>query len=254
MTGSEPVALPLGYIPTAIKIITQSYLKFNHKFHKFSGIFCLDYHNIFNCDIMTAMKNTEEKVIVVASTNQGKIREFRSMLEPEGYTVKSLADLKDMPEIEENGTTFAENAVIKAQSVTDRYGIEAISDDSGLEIDAFDRQPGVHSARYLGHDTPYSYKNQVILEKMQGVENRTCRYVCAIAWTAPGREPAVFEDTVECEIAHEPRGNNGFGYDPIIWYPPFGKTMAEMTDEEKNSISHRGKAIRKLEAWLDERK
>ena len=89
---------------------------------------------------------------------------------------------------------------------------------------------------------------------MTGIENRTCRYVCAIAWTAPGREPAVFEDTVECEIAHEPRGNNGFGYDPIIWYPPFGKTMAEMTDEEKNSISHRGKAIRKLEAWLDERK
>ncbi len=204
-------------------------------------------------DIIINMK-TEEKVIVVASTNQGKIREFRSMLEPEGYIVKSLADMEGMPEIIENGTTFSENAVIKAQSVTDYFGIEAISDDSGLEIDAFGREPGVHSARWLGHDTPYSYKNQVILDRMKGETNRTCRYVCAIAWTAPGKQPVVFEDTVECEIAYEPKGENGFGYDPVIWYPPFGKTMAEMSDEEKNSISHRGKAIRKLEAWLNEKK
>ena len=204
-------------------------------------------------DIIINMK-TEEKVIVVASTNQGTIREFRSMLEPEGYIVKSLADMEEMPEIIENGTTFSENAVIKAQSVTDYFGIEAISDDSGLEIDAFGREPGVHSARWLGHDTPYSYKNQVILDRMKGETNRTCRYVCAIAWTAPGKQPVVFEDTVECEIAYEPKGENGFGYDPVIWYPPFGKTMAEMSDEEKNSISHRGKAIRKLEAWLNEKK
>ena len=109
----------------------------------------------------------ENKVIVVASTNSGKIREFRQMLEPEGYTVKCLADYPDMPETEENGTTFRENAVIKAQAVTDRYGIEAISDDSGLSIDAFNGEPGVHSARFLGHDTPYDYKNRVILEKMK---------------------------------------------------------------------------------------
>ena len=192
------------------------------------------------------------KQIVVASTNDGKIREFREMLEPEGYTVLSLRDFPDMPEIVENGTTFAENAVIKADSVTKRYGIMAVSDDSGLEIDAFNKEPGIHSARWLGHDTPYSEKNRIVLERMQGVEDRTCRYVCAIAVTRPGCEPVVFEDTVECTIADEPKGENGFGYDPIIFYPPYGKTMAEMTKDEKNGISHRGKAVRKLETWLHE--
>ena len=194
---------------------------------------------------------SEEKSIVVASTNEGKIREFREMLEPKGYTVKSLADFPDMPEIEENGTTFSENAKIKAESVTKRYGIMAVSDDSGLEIDAFDRQPGVHSARWLGHDTPYSEKNRIILEKMKGIENRTCRYVCAIAISRPDKDSVVFEDTVECTIAYEPSGENGFGYDPIIYYPPYQKTMADMTTDEKNGISHRGKAVRKLEEWLE---
>lgn len=192
----------------------------------------------------------EKKEIVVASSNEGKIREFRQMLEPEGYIVRAMDEFSDMPEIEENGTTFSENAVIKAQAVTDRYGISAISDDSGLEVDAFGKEPGVHSARWLGHDTPYSYKNQVILDRLKDSDDRTCRYVCAIAVTRPGKEPVVFEDTVECTIAYEPKGSNGFGYDPIIYYEPLGKTMAEMTKDEKNAISHRGKAIRRLEEWL----
>ena len=194
---------------------------------------------------------SEEKVIVVASTNEGKIREFRQMLEPKGYTVKSLADFPDLGDIDETGTTFSENAVIKAAAVTEKYGIMAVSDDSGLEIDAFGRQPGVQSARWLGHETPYSEKNRIILEKMQGIENRTCRYVCAIAITRPDEEPVVFEDTVECTIAYEPSGENGFGYDPIIFYPPYHKTMADMDKDEKNAISHRGKAVRKLEEWLE---
>lgn len=193
------------------------------------------------------------KEIVVASTNKGKIREFKEMLEPMGYTVKSLADFPDMPEIEENGTTFEENAVIKAQSVTDRYGIEAISDDSGLSIDAFGGEPGIHSARYLGHDTSYDYKNRVILERMEKESNRNCHYTCAIAVTGPNEEPVVFCDIVDCEIAKEPKGENGFGYDPIVYYAPLQKTMAEMTKDEKNAISHRGKAIRRFEAWMDER-
>ncbi len=196
----------------------------------------------------------EKNTIVVASGNQGKIKEFKEMLEPEGYTVLSLADFPDMPETEENGTTFHDNAIIKAQAVTDRYGIMAISDDSGLEIDALDKKPGVMSARWLGHDTPYTIKNAKVLELMEGKENRTCRYVCAIAITQKGCSPIVFEDSVECEIAHVAKGNNGFGYDPIIYYPPMQKTMAEMTKEEKNSISHRGKAVKKLEAWLNEKK
>lgn len=196
----------------------------------------------------------EDKVIVVASGNQGKIKEFKEMLEPEGYTVKSLSDFPDMPEVEETGTTFHDNAIIKAQAVTDRYGITAISDDSGLEIDALDKKPGVMSARWLGHDTSYDVKNQKVLDLLKDKKNRTCRYVCVIAITRVNEEPVVFEDTVECEVALEAKGSNGFGYDPIIYYAPSGKTMAEMSKEEKNSISHRGKAVRKLEAWLDAQK
>ena len=196
----------------------------------------------------------EEKIIVVASGNQGKIKEFKEMLEPEGYTVKSLSDFPDMPEVEETGTTFHDNAIIKAQAVTDRYGITAISDDSGLEIDALDKKPGVMSARWLGHDTSYDVKNQKVLDLLKDKKDRTCRYVCAIAITRVNEEPVVFEDTVECEVALEAKGSNGFGYDPIIYYAPSGKTMAEMSKEEKNSISHRGKAVRKLEAWLDAQK
>lgn len=196
----------------------------------------------------------EDKVIVVASGNQGKINEFKEMLEPEGYTVKSLSDFPDMPEVEETGTTFHDNAIIKAQAVTDHYGITAISDDSGLEIDALDKKPGVMSARWLGHDTSYDVKNQKVLDLLKDKKDRTCRYVCAIAITRVNEEPVVFEDTVECEVALEAKGSNGFGYDPIIYYAPSGKTMAEMSKEEKNSISHRGKAVRKLEAWLDAQK
>lgn len=196
----------------------------------------------------------EDKVIVVASGNQGKIKEFREMLEPEGYTVKSLSDFPDMPEVEETGTTFHDNAIIKAQAVTDRYGITAISDDSGLEIDALDKKPGVMSARWLGHDTSYDVKNQKVLDLLKDKTDRTCRYVCAIAITRVNEEPVVFEDSVECEVALEAKGSNGFGYDPIIYYAPLAKTMAEMSKEEKNSISHRGKAVRKLEVWLDAQK
>lgn len=195
----------------------------------------------------------KSKTIVVASSNAGKIREFREMLEPEGYMVKSLADFPDMPEIDETGSTFEENAVIKAQAVTDRYGIMAISDDSGLCIDAFNGEPGVHSARYLGHDTSYDYKNRVILERMAGEKKRGCHYTCAIAVTRPQQEPVVFSEICECEIADAPHGENGFGYDPIVYYPPLGKTMAEMTKDEKNAISHRGKALRRFEAWLNEK-
>ncbi|NCB34335.1 MAG: XTP/dITP diphosphatase [Erysipelotrichia bacterium] len=196
----------------------------------------------------------KEKVIVIASTNQRKIREFKEMLEPKGYAIKTFADLQTLPETEETGTTFRENAILKAQAVTDQLHIEAIADDSGLEIDAFDRAPGIYSARYLGKDTPYDYKNKVILDRLKGNTNRSCRYVCAIAFTRPDAEPEVFQDTAEGMIAEVPSGSNGFGYDPIVFYPPLGKTMAEMSDTEKNQISHRGKALAKLEKWLNEKR
>ena len=192
----------------------------------------------------------EEKVIVVASTNAGKIREFKEMLEPEGYTVKSLADYPDIGEIEENGTTFEENAIIKAKAVTDRYGIMAISDDSGLSIDAFDGGPGIHSARFLGHDTSYDYKNRVILERLAGNDNRNCHYTCAIAVTRPGKEPVVFSEICACTIADEPRGTNGFGYDPIFIPDGLNEPVSTLKDEEKNAISHRGIAFNKLINYL----
>ena len=193
-----------------------------------------------------------EKKIVVASGNEGKIREFRQMLEPKGDTVLSLKDLPDPTEPEETGTTFQENAILKARAVTERYGLDAIADDSGLCVAALNDEPGIHSARWMGHDTPYSIKNQKLIELVADKEDRTCHYACAIAWTSPGKEPVVFFDTWYGEIAHEPRGTNGFGYDPIFYIPERGITSAELAPGEKNIYSHRGKALRKLEVWMNE--
>lgn len=202
---------------------------------------------------MAERNNTMTKQIVVASGNEGKIREFRQMLEPKGYEVLSLKDLPDPVEPEETGTTFQENAILKAKAVTDRYGLTAIADDSGISIACLGEEPGIHSARWLGHDTPYDIKNQKVLELVAPHEDRTAHYSCAIAWCAPDEEPVVFFDTWYGEIALEPKGKNGFGYDPIFFVPSLGKTAAELTYEEKNAISHRGKALRKLEAWLLEK-
>ena len=259
---------------TKLKRVIKNPIKLNEKYIRIdtkkryinplvnNGKRVKDYSKKFQMELNTFLKKSfedylmgeymEDKQIVIATTNEGKLKEFKQMLEPLGYTVLSMKDLPYPLEIEETGTTFKENAIIKAQSVVDAFQIEAIADDSGLEIDALNKEPGVHSARFLGHDTPYEVKHKKILEMLKDSYNRHCRYVCAIAWCAPNKEPIVFEDTVECEIAYEAKGTNGFGYDPIVYYPPFNKTMAEMDKDEKNSISHRGKAIRKLEEFLDE--
>ena len=193
-----------------------------------------------------------EKTIVVASGNEGKIREFRQMFEPEGYKVLCLKDLPDPAEPEETGATFQENAVLKAKAVTDRYGLEAIADDSGLCVAALNGDPGVHSARWMGHETPYTVKNRRLIELLEGASDRSCYYACAIAWTSPGAVPAVFYDTWHGEIAKEPRGTNGFGFDPIFYLPELGITSGEMDPDMKNRCSHRAKALRKLEEWLHE--
>lgn len=194
-----------------------------------------------------------DKTIVIASANEGKIREFRAMLEPEGYTVLTLHDLPDAPEPEETGTTFQENAILKAKAVTDRYGLEAIADDSGISIAFLNEEPGIHSARWLGHDTSYDIKNQKVLELLKDANDRTAHYSCAIAWCTPGKEPVVFFDTWYGQIAEAPAGENGFGFDPIFYVPEFRKTAAQLKPEEKNRVSHRAKALRKLEEWLRER-
>ncbi len=192
------------------------------------------------------------KELFIASANAHKIEEFKHMLEPLGYEIKSLNDLPETIDIEETGETFEENAIIKAKTISDQFNIPCISDDSGLEIDALNFEPGVQSARYLGHDTSYDYKNSVLLERMKDETNRACRFVCAIALCMPGKDPMVFRDTIEGTVATEIVGKKGFGYDPIVYYEPFKTTLANVSEEQKNSVSHRGKALVKLLEYLNE--
>lgn len=191
------------------------------------------------------------KEIMIATSNAHKVEEFREMLEPLGIQVRSLLDLEEKVEIEETGTTFAENAMIKALSVHERLGIPVISDDSGLEVDAMDKAPGVYSARFLGYDTPYEEKNQYIMDQVKG-KTRTARYVCAIAYVEEDGAGHVFTGVVEGEIVDHARGEKGFGYDPIFYYPPYGATLAEVSEEKKNAISHRGRALAQLIAYMKE--
>ncbi len=191
------------------------------------------------------------KEIMIATSNAHKVEEFREMLGPLGIQVRSLLDLEEKVEIEETGTTFAENAMIKALSIHERLGIPVISDDSGLEVDAMDKAPGVYSARFLGYDTPYEEKNQYIMDQVKG-KTRTARYVCAIAYVEEDGAGHVFTGVVEGEIADHARGEKGFGYDPIFYYPPYDATLAEVSEEKKNAISHRGRALAQLIAYMKE--
>lgn len=187
------------------------------------------------------------KDIMIATSNKGKVREYKSLLEPLGYTVHDLSEL-DPIEIDENGSTFQENALIKAKSIQGKCNMTVIADDSGLEIDALNKEPGIHSARYLeGHD--YSYKNKVLLERMKDKTDRTARFVCAIALCDETGDH-LFTGVMEGKINDQAAGDNGFGYDPIFLVEQFGKTSAQLTMEQKNSVSHRGIATRELLAYL----
>ena len=187
------------------------------------------------------------KDIMIATSNKGKVREYKSLLEPLGYAVHDLSEL-DPIEIDENGSTFQENALIKAKSIKDKCNMIVIADDSGLEIDALNKEPGIHSARYLeGHD--YNYKNKVLLERMKGKTDRTARFVCAIALCDETGDH-LFTGVMEGKINDQAAGDNGFGYDPIFLVEQFGKTSAQLTMEQKNSVSHRGIATRELLAYL----
>ncbi len=191
--------------------------------------------------------------IIFATGNKDKLREIGEILDNEDLEIVSMKDAGFDMDIEENGTTFAENALIKARAIAKASGCLTLADDSGLEIDAMDKQPGIYSARFLGHDTGYDHKNNYILDKLKDVpeEKRTARYVCAVAAVWPdGREEAVTE-TFEGRIGYEQRGNGGFGYDPIFWVPEYNKSAAEMTPDEKNSMSHRGKALRAMKKILE---
>lgn len=195
------------------------------------------------------------KEIIVASTNAGKIREIKAMLDQIGIEVKSVKDVLGYnPDIEETGTTFVENALIKAETVMKLVNRPVLADDSGLEVDALDRKPGIYSSRWMGEDTSYDIKNQKIIDLVNASgKPRTARFICAMALCEPGQKPITIEESFEGEIYDHIAGENGFGYDPIFYFPPLHKTSAEMSMEEKNEHSHRAKALKKLYKILKEK-
>ena len=196
-----------------------------------------------------------EQKIVFATGNEGKMREVRLILQDLGFPVLSMKEAGVSLDIEENGTTFAENATIKARAVWEKTGGIVLADDSGLVVDYLGGEPGVYSARYLGEDTSYEIKNLAIIDRLADAkeEERTARFVSAIAAVLPDGSELVTEGTVEGLIAHEPAGNGGFGYDPIFYLPEYGVTSAEIPIEKKNEISHRGKALEAMKIKLRER-
>ena len=191
--------------------------------------------------------------IIFATGNPGKMKEVRMILADLNAEVLSMKEAGiDIP-IEEDGLTFEENAVIKAKAVHScAPDAIVLADDSGLEVDYLDRQPGVYSARYMGEATPYEIKNAAIIRKLSGAaqSERTARFVSAIAAALPGGEILTTEGVIEGVIAHEPAGDGGFGYDPIFYVPEFHATTAELTPEQKNAVSHRGKALRAMKNKL----
>ncbi|HAH92964.1 RdgB/HAM1 family non-canonical purine NTP pyrophosphatase [Dielma fastidiosa] len=190
------------------------------------------------------------KEILIATSNLHKVEEFKKMLEPLGYTIKSCLDLDEPVEIDETGTTFEENSLIKARTLHEMFHTAVMADDSGLAVDAMDGAPGVYSARFMGHDTSYTVKNNAIIEAVKG-KPRGAQFVCAIAYVEEDGSEHVFKGVVEGEIAATIIGEHGFGYDPIFYYPPYGTTLANVSDEMKNAVSHRGRALKQCVEYLE---
>lgn len=197
------------------------------------------------------------KTIVFATGNADKLKEIREILADLQVQILSMKEAGIRIDIEEDGRTFEENSLIKASAVSKALPEEyrdavVLADDSGLEIDALGGAPGVYSARFMGENTSYEIKNAALLEKMKDVPvpERTARFVCAAAAVLPGGTHHVVRETIEGKIGYEPRGKNGFGYDPIFYLPDMSGSTAELSREEKNAISHRGKALRAMADYL----
>ncbi|WP_274420060.1 XTP/dITP diphosphatase [Blautia sp. XA-2221] len=188
------------------------------------------------------------KKVIFATGNEGKMKEIREILGDLDIQLLSLKDAGIQADIEENGNSFEENAEIKAKAIRDLTGEIVLADDSGLEIDYLNKEPGIYSARYMGEDTSYHIKNANLIERLNGVpdEKRTARFVCAIAAAFPDGTVRTVRAAMEGRIGYEEKGENGFGYDPIFYLPEYGCSSAELSMEEKNKISHRGKALRAI--------
>lgn len=191
--------------------------------------------------------------MIFATGNENKMTEIREILGSLPLEIMSMKQAGISADIVEDGKTFEENALIKAREVCKIAGEMVLADDSGLEIDYLNKEPGIYSARYLGEDTSYRIKNQNLIDRLEGVpdEKRTARFVCAIAAAFPDGSEYVVRGTVEGIIGYEERGENGFGYDPIFYLPERGMSTAEIPPEEKNSISHRGNALRRMKEILE---
>ncbi|WP_338777484.1 XTP/dITP diphosphatase [Metabacillus sp. FJAT-52054] len=192
--------------------------------------------------------------IIIATRNEGKAAEFKALFEPKGLQVASLNELPDLPEVEETGHSFEENAILKAEIISKLTGKPVIADDSGLSVDSLGGEPGIYSARYAGEEKDDAANIEKVLESMKGVEKdqRTARFRCALAIAAPGKETKTVEGSVEGYITEKPEGLHGFGYDPIFLVKDKGATMAQISPEEKNKISHRADALKKLEKLIGE--
>ncbi len=195
--------------------------------------------------------------IIFATGNQHKMEEIKEILKDLGLPIYSMKEVGIDIDIEENGSTFEENAMIKAKAIAKLLpGDIILADDSGLEIDYLDKAPGIYSARFGGRDTSYDIKNQMLLDKLEGVpkEQRTARFVCAIAAILPDGTEETVRGTIEGLIGYKIEGENGFGYDPIFYVPECGCTTAQLTPEQKNARSHRGNALRAIRKVLEARK
>lgn len=192
------------------------------------------------------------KKIIFATGNEGKMNEIRVILKELGCDIVSLKEAGIDVHIEEDGKTFEENAIIKAKTIMNLTKKIVLADDSGLEVDYLSKAPGVYSARYLGEDTPYTVKNQSILDQLAEAvgEERSARFVCVVACAFPDGTVLTTRGTMEGQIGYEERGSNGFGYDPIFFVPEYGCTTGEMEMETKNKISHRGAALRAMKEIL----
>ncbi len=192
------------------------------------------------------------KEIFIATNNKGKAKDFEALFHPLGIEVKTLADLPEAIDVEETGVTFEENAILKAEEVAKRFNTFVIADDSGLEVDALNGEPGVYSARYAGEAKDDEANIDKVLTQLENVptQERTARFRCVLAVAAPGIETVTIDGSCEGLITTERIGTEGFGYDPIFYVPKYERTMAQMTAEEKGKISHRGQAIKKLRPQL----
>jgi XTP/dITP diphosphohydrolase len=198
--------------------------------------------------------------LVLATSNEGKIAEIKKMLSPFSAEIKSLKDFGPIPPVVEDGDTFEDNAYKKAHFTAKVLGFPALADDSGLTVEALKGAPGVHSARYAGENATDRERNLKLLKAMEGIEDRKAVFVCLIAVAVPRGPALIYEGRCEGVLTHEPKGENGFGYDPLFYYPPLKRTFAQLSTEEKNRISHRGKALAEVKAefphiitWINQR-